>query len=85
MNDAEKMVREARQRAVTCYKCGDVGHGVRNCPHKALAAIEINTMKRDEIDDAADEAAMHIAHYAILATDYALFAPCWILLTTWDC
>ena len=75
MTDAEKEVRVARQRAGTCYKCGEAGHAIRNCPRQALAAIEIEAATRDEIDDAAAQAAMYAAHYALVTTDYALFAP----------
>jgi len=75
MTDAEKKIREARQRAGTCYKCGEAGHAIGNCPRQALAALEIEAATRDEIDDAAAQAAMYAAHYALIATDYALFAP----------
>ena len=69
MTDAEKTLREARQRAGTCYKCGEAGHAIRHCPHQALAAIEIDAVTRDEIDDAAAQAAMYAAHYALMASD----------------
>ena len=69
MTDAEKEVREARQRVGTCYKCGEAGYAVRNCPRQALAAIEIEAATRDEIDDAATQAAMYAAHYAFMTTD----------------
>jgi hypothetical protein len=75
MTDAEKEIRVARQRAGTCYKCGEAGHAIRNCPRHALAAIKIEAATRDEIDDAAAQAAMYAAHYALMTTDYALFAP----------
>ncbi len=61
MTDAEKEIREARQRAVTCYKCGETGHRVRQYPHQPLDAIEIEAIKRDEFDDDIAQAAMYAA------------------------
>ncbi len=82
MTDAEKEVREARQRAGTCYKCGEAGHAIRNCPRQALAAIEIDEATRYEIDDAVAQAAMYAAHCAIMTTDYALFATKEVIFDT---
>jgi hypothetical protein len=75
MTDAEKKIREARQRADTCYKCGKTGHRVRQCPHQALAAIEIEAIKKTELDDDAAQAAMYAAQFALMAIDYAIFVP----------
>ncbi len=65
----------ARQRAGTCYKCGEAGHAIRSCPHQALAAIEIEAATRDAIDDVAAQATIYAAHYVLVTTDYELFAP----------
>ena len=77
--DAELSPREARQRARTCYRCGEPGHAIRNCPQRALTAIEAEAITRDEADDAADQAALYAAMYAadlaLVSADYALFAP----------
>ena len=75
MIDAEKEVRKTRQMASTCYKCGEAGHAIRNCPRQAIATIEIVADTRDEIDDDAPQAAMYAAHYALVTTDNALFEP----------
>ncbi len=75
MTDAEKEVREARQRAGTCNKCGEAGHAIRNCPRQALAAIEIDAATRDDIDEAVAQAAMYAVHYALMTTNYTRFAP----------
>jgi hypothetical protein len=75
MIDTKEEVCEARQRADTCYKCGEAGHTIRNCPRQALVVIGIEAAARDEIDDAADQAARYAAHCALMTTDYALLAP----------
>ncbi len=65
MIDAEKEIREARQRTGTCNKWGETGHKVRQCPHHALAAIEIEATKRDEFDNNAAQAPIYAAQYAL--------------------
>jgi hypothetical protein len=44
VTEAEKKIREARESAGTCYKCGETGNRVRQCPHQALATIEIEAI-----------------------------------------
>ena len=77
--DAEIALREARQKAGTCYKCGEPGHAIRYCPQRALAAIETEAITKDEVDDAAAQAALYAAMYAaelaLVTADYALFSP----------
>jgi hypothetical protein len=75
MTDAEKEIRKTRQRAGTCYTCGENWHRARQFPRQALAAIEIKAIKRDKFNDDAAEAAMYVVQYVLRATDYALFAP----------
>ncbi len=75
MTDAEKEIREARQRAGTCCKCGETEHQARQCHQQALIAIEIEAIKRDEFDDDAAQAVMYAAQYALTVTDYVVFAP----------
>ena len=61
---AELALRKARQKAKTCYRCGEPGHAISNCPQRALAAIEAEAITRDEADDDADQAALYAAMQA---------------------
>jgi len=72
---AEKAVHEARQNICTRYKCDEMRHGVRQFPLQALDAMEAKAIKKDEIDDDDAQAAMYAAKYALMATEYVLFAP----------
>jgi hypothetical protein len=62
------VIREAREKARKCYKCGEVGIGVRHFPYQSLAAIETETIKRDETNDAATKIAIYAARYALMAS-----------------
>ncbi len=77
--DAEVALREARQKTITCYMCGEPGHVIRNRPQHALATIEAEAITRDEADDAAAQAALYAAMYAVdlafVTADCAFFAP----------
>jgi hypothetical protein len=75
MPDAKKAVREARQRAGTCFACVEIGHRARQCPRQALTKIEIQAIKRDDFDGDAAQVTMYATHYVLIATDYAIFAP----------
>ncbi len=61
---AELALREAHQKARTCYRCSEPGHVIRNCPQHALATIEAEANTRDEADDAATQASLYVAMYA---------------------
>ncbi len=63
-SDAEIALREARQKARTCYRCGEPGHVIRNCPQHALATIDAKAITRDEADDDDAQAALYAAMYA---------------------
>jgi hypothetical protein len=84
--DAEIALREARQKAITCYMCDEPSHVIKNCPHQALATIEANSITRNEVDDAAAQAALYAAMYgadlAFVTADYAFFGPEEVLFDT---